>query len=57
MKGASERDGGLFRRTHLMAIHTQHTSITAESQKENAPPPGPSSGIHPTGSSALFHMR
>ena len=49
--------GPVGRRTHRTTIQMQHTSIPAESQNGNAPPPGPSSGIQPMGSSALFHMR
>ena len=41
---------------HLMMQHGQ-INMTADSQKENAPPPGPSSGIQPTGNSALFHIK
>jgi hypothetical protein len=34
----------------------QQISITAESQKGQAPPPGPSPRTQPIGNSALFHI-
>jgi hypothetical protein len=39
----------------MMAM--QQSSIAADSQNGNAPPPGPSPGIQPMGSSVLFHIR
>ncbi len=41
-------------RTRMMALQT---SIPADSQNGNAPPPGPMPGRQPMGSSVLFHIR
>ena len=57
MNDSCELDGGVKRRYQLTIVHRQQTNIMAESQKGNAPPPGPSSAIQPIGNSALFHIR
>ena len=57
MKGSVDCDGGDRRRNQLAMIMKQQISMIVASQNGQAPPPGPSSSIQPTGSSALFHIR
>ena len=57
INGSFDLEGGVDRWYQLNIVQMQQISITADSQNENAPPPGPSSGIQPTGNSALFHIK
>jgi hypothetical protein len=57
MNDSSDLEGGVALRYQFTIVHRQQISMMAESQKENAPPPGPSSGIHQIGNSVLFHIR
>ncbi len=57
MNESFDLEGGVDRRYQLNIVQMQQISMTADSQKENAPTPGPSSGIHPIGNSLLFHIR
>lgn len=52
-----DRDCELVRLNQRSMIQTEQMSMPTDNQKGKAPPPGPSSGIQPTGSSALFHIR
>jgi len=57
MKGLLDCDGGEARRNQLTIIQAQQSSMIDANQKDQKPPPGPSSGTQPISSSALFHMR
>ena len=56
-KGASDVAMGPFFRNQLTMIQIQQISMPKDSQNGNAPPPGPSSGIQPIGSSALLYIK
>jgi hypothetical protein len=47
-------DNGLVPLNQRTIIAMQQIIIPTDSQNGNAPPPGPSSGIQPMGSSMLF---
>jgi hypothetical protein len=55
--GSADRDAELCRSNQRNVIQTQQASMPADNQKGKAPPPGPSSGIQPMGSSALFTIK